>query len=211
MIEIALTAVFMVIGYLLGTIPTGYLVARMRGVDIQKVGSGNIGATNVLRAVGIGPALIVALFDPLKGILAVMLPLLMGATPWMIALTGFATVLGNNFNIFLRLRGGKGVATSLGVFLAIDPWITFLAAVLGIFTIAVGRFVSLGSLVGVLCVPLMLMATLTVPLPYLYLSFVLSLLILFRHRENIRRLTAGTERRLGTRAISSLTDIETGT
>lgn len=208
MIDIALTAVFMVIGYLLGTIPTGYLVARMRGVDIQKVGSGNIGATNVLRAVGIGPALIVALFDPLKGILAVMIPLLMGATPWMIALTGFATVLGNNFNVFLRLRGGKGVATSLGVFLAIDPWITFLATVLGIFTMAVGRFVSLGSLVGVLSVPLMLLATLMVPLPYLYLSLALSLLILFRHRENIRRLTAGTERRLGERAISSLTETE---
>lgn len=199
MIDIALTGVFMVIGYLLGTIPTGYLVARMRGVDIQKVGSGNIGATNVLRAVGVGPAIVVALFDPLKGILAVMFPLLMGADPWAIALTGFATVLGNNFNIFLQLRGGKGVATSLGVFLAIDPWVTFLAVVLGIFTMAVGRFVSLGSLVGVLSVPLMLLATLMVPLPYLYLALALSALILFRHRENIRRLTAGTERRLGER------------
>lgn len=197
MIDIAMAAVFMVIGYLLGTIPTGYLVARMRGIDIQKVGSGNIGATNVLRAVGLGPALLVALFDPLKGVVAVLFPILLAAGPWTIALTAFATVLGNNFNVFLGLRGGKGVATSLGAFLPIDPWITLLAAILGLFTIAVGRFVSLGSLVGVLSVPLMLLATLTVPLPYLYLSIALTLLIHYRHRENIRRLVAGTERRLG--------------
>ena len=200
MIDIAMAAVFMVIGYLLGTIPTGYLVARLRGIDIQKVGSGNIGATNVLRAVGLGPALIVVVMDPLKGVLAVLFPILLGATPWTIALTAFATVLGNNFNVFLRLRGGKGVATSLGAFLPIDPWITLLASILGLFTMAVGRYVSLGSLVGVLSVPLMLLATLTVPPPYLYLSIALTLLIHYRHRENIRRLVAGTERRLGERA-----------
>lgn len=204
MIDIALAAVFMVIGYLLGTIPTGYLVARMRGVDIQKVGSGNIGATNVLRAVGLGPAILVALLDPLKGAAAVLLPILLATGPWIVALAGFATVLGNNFNIFLRLRGGKGVATSLGVFLMIDPWITLLGTVLGIFTMALGRYVSLGSLVGVLSVPLMLLATLTVPLPYLYLAIVLTLLIMFRHRDNIRRLMAGTERRLGEPASTRL-------
>lgn len=200
MIDVALAIGFMVIGYLLGTIPTGYLVARMRGVDIQKVGSGNIGATNVLRAVGLGPALIVALFDPLKGILAVLFPMLLFGDPWIVAVTGFATVLGNNFNIFLRLKGGKGVATSLGVFVAIDPWVTLLATALGVFTMAVARYVSLGSLVGVLSVPLMLMATLTVPPPTLYLAIALTVLIMFRHRENIRRLVAGTERRLGERA-----------
>lgn len=202
MIDIALAAVYMVIGYLLGTIPTGYLVARMRGVDIQKVGSGNIGATNVLRTVGLVPAILVALFDPLKGVLAVLLPILASGDPWTVALTGFATVLGNNFNIFLQLRGGKGVATSLGVFIPIDPWVTLLAAFLGIFTMAVGRFVSLGSLVGVLSVPLMLLASLNVAPPYLYLAVALTLLILFRHRDNIRRLTAGTERRLGEKAAS---------
>ena len=200
MIDIALAAIFMVIGYLLGTIPTGYLVARMRGVDIQEVGSGNIGATNVLRAVGPGPAILVALFDPLKGILAVLFPILMSAGPWTIALAAFATVLGNNFNIFLQLRGGKGVATSLGVFIPIDPLVTLLAALLGIFTMAVGRFVSLGSLVGVLSVPLMLLASLNVAPPFLYLAIVLNALIMFRHRDNIRRLAAGTERRLGEKA-----------
>lgn len=206
MIELAMAAVYMVIGYLLGTIPTGYLVARMRGIDIQKVGSGNIGATNVLRAVGVGPAILVALFDPIKGMLAVLFPILLGADPWIVALAGFATVLGNNFNIFLGLKGGKGVATSLGVFLPIDPLITVLATLLGIFTMAVGRYVSLGSLVGVVSVPMMLLATLTIPLPYLYLAIVLSTLILYRHRENIQRLMAGTERRLGERATPSVQD-----
>ena len=195
-----LTLVFMAVGYLVGTVPTGWLVARARGVNIQEVGSGNIGATNVLRAMGVGPALVVAAMDPLKGALATLLPVAFGMGGWTVALTGLATVLGNNFNVFLRMRGGKGIATSLGVFLVVNPVVTLVAAVLGLFTMAVGRLVSLGSLVGMVAAPLFLLASGVFPPADLALGTALALLAIYRHRENVRRLAEGTERRLGKRS-----------
>jgi len=200
LLDIALTAVYMVIGYFIGTIPTGYLVAKARGVDIQRVGSGNIGATNVMRSLGVLPAIVVVLIDPLKGALAVLLPTLLGASTWGVALTALATVLGNNFNIMLRLRGGKGIATTMGVFFVINPLVTVLCVVLAVFTMLVSRYVSLGSMVGLFAAPLMLLASLSFPMPHLYLAVVLAVLAILRHRENIRRLIAGTERRLGERS-----------
>ena len=200
MLDIAITAIFMVIGYLLGTIPTGYLVAKARGINIQSAGSGNIGATNVMRTLGVVPAIIVVLVDPLKGAAAVLLPTLLGASNWAVALTGLATVLGNNFNIMLRLRGGKGIATTLGVFLVINPLVAALSVVLGVFTILLSRYVSLGSMVGLFAAPLLLLASLSYPMPDLYLAIALAALAILRHRENIRRLISGTERRLGERA-----------
>lgn len=116
---------------------------------------------------------------------------------WGIALAGFAAVLGNNFNVFLRLRGGKGIATSLGVFLAVEPGITLLSTLLGLFTITLGRFVSLGSLVGMVSAPLMLLARGWFPVPYFGLSVAIALLATYRHRDNIQRLAKGVERRLG--------------
>ena len=110
MLDVLLAAVTIAIGYFLGTIPSGLLVARVRGVNIQQVGSGNIGATNVLRALGVVPAIIVVVLDPLKGALAALLPGLIGLGPWVTALAGLAAVLGNNFNVLLGLRGGKGPA-----------------------------------------------------------------------------------------------------
>lgn len=188
---------FLVVGYLVGTIPTGWLVARAHGVDIQRMGSGNIGATNVLRNLGVGPAVFVVLMDPVKGALAAALPLMLGMDQWTVAATGLATVLGNNFNAFLGMRGGKGIATSLVVFLVVNPVVTAVAAVLGIFTIAIGRYVSLGSMVGMVSAPLFLLASGVFPFPDLALATILALLALYRHRENLRRLAKGTERRLG--------------
>ncbi|MEJ2291724.1 MAG: glycerol-3-phosphate 1-O-acyltransferase PlsY [Deinococcales bacterium] len=200
MLDIVLAAVFMVIGYLIGTIPTGYLVAKARGVDIQTSGSGNIGATNVMRTLGVVPAIIVMLVDPVKGAAAVLLPTLLGAGNWVVALTALATVLGNNFNIMLRLRGGKGIATTLGVFFVINPLVSALCVLLGVFTILLSRYVSLGSMVALFAAPLMLIASLSYPMPDLYLAIALAALAILRHRENIRRLISGTERRLGERA-----------
>jgi glycerol-3-phosphate acyltransferase PlsY len=200
LLDIVLAAVFMVIGYLIGTIPTGYLVAKARGVDIQTSGSGNIGATNVMRTLGVVPAIIVMLVDPVKGAAAVLLPTLLGAGNWVVALTALATVLGNNFNIMLRLRGGKGIATTLGVFFVINPLVSALCVLLGVFTILLSRYVSLGSMVALFAAPLMLIASLSYPMPDLYLAIALAALAILRHRENIRRLISGTERRLGERA-----------
>jgi acyl phosphate:glycerol-3-phosphate acyltransferase len=197
LLDVLTTLLFMAIGYFVGTIPTGYLVARARGIDIQKVGSGNIGATNILRSVGVVPAIIVMLLDPLKGFLATLFPMLLLQSSWTIALAGFATVLGNNFNVFLRMRGGKGIATSLGVFMAVDPIVTLLSMVIGVSTIALGRYVSLGSIIGLMTPPLMLLARGNFLFPYFYLSIALAVLAIWRHRENIQRLAKGVERRLG--------------
>lgn len=197
-----LFAMSIVVGYFLGSIPTGYLVAKANGVDIQKVGSGNIGATNVLRAVGLIPAIIVILADPLKAMLAVFLSIAFGVSEWGVALTALATVLGNNFNIFLRLRGGKGIATSLGAFMLISPAVTLAAALIGIFTIAVGRFVSLGALVALFSAPL-LVALSSFTFPSFTLAILLCLLAMFRHRQNLVRLSTGSERRLGEKAKPS--------
>jgi glycerol-3-phosphate acyltransferase PlsY len=196
--EALLTAFCIVAGYLIGTIPSGYLIARMRGVDIQKAGSGNIGATNVLRSVGVVPAILVMVMDPLKGVVATLLALwLLGTASWGIVLTGLATVLGNNFNVFLKLRGGKGIAVSLGVFLVINPVAGLLAAFLGIYTIFLGRIVSLGSLVGITAAPVILLANPASKPPQIWLTVALALIATWQHRENIMRLARGVERRLG--------------
>jgi acyl phosphate:glycerol-3-phosphate acyltransferase len=201
LLEVFLTILFMVMGYLLGSIPTGYLVARARGVDIQRVGSGNIGATNILRTLGLGAALVVMVLDPFKGFLAVTLPILFGMTPWTVALAGLAAVLGNNFNVFLQLKGGKGIATGLGVLLGVEPLVTLLVVVLGVTVILLSRYVSLGSLVGVLSAPLFLLARGDFLFPYLFMTLCIALLAFYRHRDNILRLQAGSERRLGERSL----------
>src|SRR5690606_10158811 len=206
LLDVLLSAVSIVIGYFLGTIPTGFLVARVRGVNIQEVGSGNIGATNVLRALGVLPAIIVVVLDPLKGAVAALLPSLLGADAWTVALTGLAAVLGNNFNVLLRLRGGKGIATSIGVFLVIDPMTSLLCLTIGLFTILISRYVSLGSLVGMFSLPLFVLAGGSFLVPHLFLAICLTLLAIFRHRENIRRLLTGTERRLGEKAAPKPAD-----
>ena len=166
-------------------------------MNIQQVGSGNIGATNVLRALGVVPAVIVVILDPLKGAIATFIPSLLGIGPWGVALAGLAVVLGNNFNILLRLRGGKGIATSIGVFLVIDPLVALMCILLGVFTILVSRYVSLGSLVGMVALPLFIIVSATWAWPELLLAAALAALAVYRHRDNIRRLLAGEERRLG--------------
>ncbi|MFO7544835.1 MAG: glycerol-3-phosphate 1-O-acyltransferase PlsY [Trueperaceae bacterium] len=199
MVQVAQVVVTIILGYFIGTIPTGYLVAKARGVNIQQAGSGNIGATNVLRTLGALPAVIVVMADPLKGAIATLIPTLVGVGTWGIALVGLATVLGNNFNVLLGLRGGKGIATSIGVFLIIDPLITAMCVGLGVFTILISRTVSLGSLVGLASLPLFVLAKGNFAVANLVLAVALTSLALVRHRDNIRRLLNGTERRLGER------------
>ena len=186
-----------VLAYLMGAIPTGLLVARWRGVDIRAAGSGNIGATNVLRAVGPFAALLVVLVDPLKGVLAVVVPTLLGVGAWWVAAAALAAVVGNCFNVFLRFRGGKGVATSLGVFVVIDPWVTLVAVVIFALAVALGRMVSLASLVAVLATPVMLLVLGDAAPSKVALAFAIAALLAWRHKDNVARLAAGTERRLG--------------
>lgn len=185
--------------YLLGAIPAGAWVARSRGVDIRTVGSGNSGATNVLRSLGKGPALAVAVFDIVKGALAVLLGRWLGLPePWA-ALCGVAAVLGHNFSPFLGFRGGKGVATSFGVVGMIHPVVGISAFVLAIFVMWMTRFVSAGSIVGAAAAIVMIIM---VQPPLWMMAYVigLALLLIWQHRDNLKRLQAGTERRLGEKA-----------
>lgn len=185
------------LAYLMGAIPTGLIVARIRGVDIQRAGSGNIGATNVARSVGPWAGVIVMLVDPLKGVLAVTVPTLWGLDPWWVTAAALAAVVGNGFNVFLGFRGGKGVATSLGVFVVIDPWVTLTALILFALTALLGRMVSLASVVSVCSAPIMLVTLGDVNVPKIALAFALAILSVWRHRENLARLANGTERRIG--------------
>lgn len=190
--------VTVVAAYLVGAIPTGLLVARWRGVDIRTAGSGNIGATNVLRAVGPVAAVVVMVVDPLKGVLAVIVPTLLGVGPWWAAAAALAAVLGNCYNVFLGFRGGKGVATSLGVFVVLDPWVSLAALAIFVFTVAYGRMVSLGSVVAVSATPVLLLMLGEPTTPKAVLAIALAVVNVVRHRDNLVRLAAGTERRLGT-------------
>lgn len=203
MLDVLLAAITIVVAYFLGTIPSGYLVAKVRGVNIQQVGSGNIGATNVLRALGVVPAVIVVILDPLKGALATLLPGIVGLGPWVTALAGLAAVLGNDFNVLLRMKGGKGIATSIGVVMVIDPLTTLMCLVLGVFTILLSRYVSLGSLVGMAALPLFVIVQGEYIGPRLLLAAALLGLAVYRHSSNIQRLVAGNERRLGDRSAKS--------
>ncbi|MEM6431114.1 MAG: glycerol-3-phosphate 1-O-acyltransferase PlsY [Deinococcota bacterium] len=206
-----LVIVGIVAAYLLGSIPTGYLVARANGVNIQQIGSGNIGATNVLRAVGRGAAAIVIIADPLKGMVAVWLAMLANLGGWGTVLCGLAAVLGNNFNIFLRLKGGKGIATSIGVFIVLAPVSTSLGIVMGVFAIVLCRYVSMGSMIGMSVTPLFLaLHRPEFSVPKMCLSVTLFILSVVRHRNNLERLAKGTERRIGERAgVTSPPEIPT--
>jgi len=195
--QYVLGAACVLLSYLTGSIPSGYLVARVRGVNIQQVGSGNIGVTNVLRAVGTVPAILVAIADPLKGVLAALLPVWFGLGPWWVAACGIAVVLGNDYNVFLKFRGGKGIATSFGVLIVLNPVVALLSLFIGIYTIALGRFVSLGSLVGIGAAPLLLLLQGGSGPALFVMTLVLALIATWRHRDNIVRLAAGNENRLG--------------
>jgi glycerol-3-phosphate acyltransferase PlsY len=183
--------------YVAGSVPTGLLIARARGVDIRAVGSGNIGATNVARALGKGWAVVVLLCDALKGFGPVFIGrhLLAGVTDWQTAVAGLFAIVGHMFTVFLRGRGGKGVATSLGVAMAISPPAALCGFGLYILAFAVTRLSSVGSLLGIWSFPVFAQLWGGVARPYLALSLGTALLVTLRHRENIRRLLRGEEKR----------------
>ena len=199
-----ITLPVLVAGYLLGSIPSGYLAGRwLAGLDIRREGSGSTGATNVLRVVGKGPALGVFLVDVLKGTAAVLLaktvldPFGVG-----VVLAGLAALAGHIWPVWLGWKGGKAVATGLGMLLGLT-WPVGLAC-FGIFlaVLSVSRIVSLSSVVAALALPLLMLGWfantgLGLRWPYLVLALLTTVLVVWRHRSNIERLLAGTEPRLG--------------
>ncbi len=211
---------FLILGsYLLGAVPFGYLVARLKGVDIRQHGSGNVGATNVGRVLGRRYGVLVLLLDAAKGAattvtagwLMARLPNLGGLSPSQRDLVllgaGAACVIGNILPIYLRFRGGKGVATSLGVVLGIYPYLTWPAvavAAVWVLVVLATRYISVGSIVAAALLPPVFAATawwrqwsLAEHYPLLILCLLMAAAVLIRHRGNIRRLLDGTENRIG--------------
>jgi glycerol-3-phosphate acyltransferase PlsY len=188
--------------YLIGAIPVGYVVARLRGgVDIRRAGSGTIGATNVLRTLGKGPAIATLLGDIVKGFAAVSVARATDASPAWAAAGAVLAIVGNCWPVFLRFRGGKGVATGFGAFLALAPWATAPAALVWIIVVATFRYVSLGSVMACLCLPLGV--AVLYQWTYTAAAVAAAIIIIYRHRENLERLLSGSESRLGQRAPSA--------
>jgi acyl phosphate:glycerol-3-phosphate acyltransferase len=187
------------LAYLFGSIPAGVLVARTYNINLTKVGSGNTGATNVLRSAGWGPGLVVALADIFKGGLAVLVAQALGL-PWnLISLVALAAVIGHNYSIFLGFRGGKGVATSFGTVLLIDPGLGLAILPLFIATVYVTRFVSGGSIIGGVAAVVLAIA-MQRDIWMVVMCLGLLLMILFKHRDNLKRLFDGVERRIDQRS-----------
>jgi glycerol-3-phosphate acyltransferase PlsY len=195
------------VAYLLGSIPTGFLVAKARGIDIRSVGSGNIGATNVVRVLGRPAGIFVLLVDALKGALSVLIavrvigPLFSGvsgnlANEWYGVCAGVAAILGHNFTCWLAFKGGKGIATSAGVLVALVPWSLVIILVVWIILIATTRLVSLASVCASATLPFAAWIT-GESLTMILITTGLAGLAIYKHRANIKRLIAGTEPRFG--------------
>jgi glycerol-3-phosphate acyltransferase PlsY len=193
--------------YLLGSVPTGYLLVRFfLKRDIRSTGSGNIGATNVLRSGGKGLGAATFLLDVLKGGSAVYLGGILGAllVPEMPlrsaqALAALFAVLGNIFPVWLKFKGGKGVSTSFGVFLVAAPWAAL--AAIGVFAVvlALSHYVSLASVLGSACFPFFAWGLVSGDKPFFYIAVqaIVATIVIIKHHQNIRRLIAGTESRFG--------------
>lgn len=186
----------LVIAYFLGAIPWAYIVTKaVKGIDIRQVGSGNVGFTNALRTIGKGPALLVLAGDIGKGAAAVLLAKYL-ATPTIAALAGILVLLGHNYPIYLGFKGGKGAAAGFGVMLALLPLEALIAVVVWLAVIFLTRYVSLGTIVGALTVPISTIIF-NQELPYLLFSIVAAAFVIVKHHSNIRRLIDGTESKIG--------------
>ena len=191
--------------YLLGSIPTGYLIAQARGIDIRTVGSGNIGATNVFRILGKPAGIFVLVFDGLKGFAACAwfvdsIGKIFARTPgeevYLRLIAGLAVVLGHNYTCWLRFKGGKGIATSAGVLAGIVPWALLIITGLWILFFALTRYVSVGSLVASFTLPFATWFT-TKNWTLTIVTGAMGALAIYKHKANIERLLKGTENRIG--------------
>ena len=180
------------LAYLCGSIPFGMLIAKTQNIDIREHGSGNIGATNVTRIIGKKLGFITLIGDVLKGWVIVFLAFHWFEKPILIALAGFMVFFGHLYSIFLRFKGGKGVATGLGVFSFIMPLPTLFSSGIFILSLKLSGYVSLSSILAAISLPI-LGIFFKIPLPYIYLASIVGLFTLQKHHENIIRIVRGTE------------------
>lgn len=193
--DVVLNPLLVVFAYLLGSIPVGVILGKLKGVDPRKTGSGNIGATNVMRAAGKKLGVVTLILDAAKGFLPVVLATVLGVHVYVIALVGLAAFLGHVFPIFLRFKGGKGVATALGVYLAVSPVTILGAFVVFVIVAAIWRYVSLASMIGAMAVPIGLYL-IGAPWSFVAMAGLITLVVIIRHKDNITRLAKGTESKL---------------
>ncbi|WP_394174098.1 glycerol-3-phosphate 1-O-acyltransferase PlsY [Guptibacillus hwajinpoensis] len=184
--------------YLLGSVSFSYLIARIvKKIDIRDHGSGNAGATNTLRVLGTGPAIAVLSLDVVKGILAVWLGYWFSSEPIVPFLAGICAIIGHNWPVYFGFRGGKGVATTIGVFATLAFLPSLYAGIIAIISIFITRFVSLGSLIFVVLTPAFIFLLGGYPASYIWLGTILAVVSVWRHRTNVKRLVSGTESKLG--------------
>ncbi|MDG5468683.1 glycerol-3-phosphate 1-O-acyltransferase PlsY [Deltaproteobacteria bacterium IMCC39524] len=182
--------------YLIAAIPTGVVLARlMGGEDVRQKGSGNIGATNVYRVAGKLAGVLTLVGDTLKGFLPLLaLKTWLEPTPTQLGIASAVAILGHCYPVYLKFKGGKGVATALGIFLVLSPKAVFFALIVFILTVAITRYISLGSVLSALSAPLVILL-LNHPQPIFLATLFIAALVIWRHNSNIRRLLDGTENR----------------
>ena len=198
--------------YLLGSIPFGYLVAKAKGIDIRSVGSGNIGATNAMRVLGKPAGIFVLLMDAAKGYMACVLGAFISHWAsdldyfddgfWVLLkrfmlVAGIFAVLGHNYTCWLKFKGGKGIATTAGVYLALAPWALLVALVVFILALLLTKYVSVGSIAAAIALPITVWVMTPNNLFLCLVTTALGFLAVWKHKGNIQRLMAGTENRLG--------------
>jgi acyl phosphate:glycerol-3-phosphate acyltransferase len=189
--------------YLMGSIPFAQLLSRRRGIDLRRVGSGNVGATNVLRTLGVRPAVLAMMLDVVKGTVAVLIAQRLTNGVGAPVMAGLASMIGHVYPVWLRFRGGKGVATAAGAFAVLTPVAAAVAVGVFLLTVALTRFISLGSMVAALTLAGWAIAS-DAPTTVAIGAAVGAVMVLVGHRANVLRLVAGTERRVGQRGVREL-------
>lgn len=195
MTDNVISIVLIIFAYLIGSIPVGVILGKIKGIDPRKTGSGNIGATNVMRAGGKTLGIITLLGDAAKGFIPVALAGALNRDVLIVAIVGLAAFLGHVFPVFLRFKGGKGVATALGVYIAVRPLIILGAFVIFVIVFLVWRYISLASIVGAIVVPFGLYLV-KAPCELVVMAGLIGIIVIIRHKENISRLIKGTENKL---------------
>ncbi|WP_303859545.1 glycerol-3-phosphate 1-O-acyltransferase PlsY [Alkalibaculum bacchi] len=188
--------IIVIICYLIGSISFSFLLTKFKlRKDIREFGSGNAGTTNVLRVLGRKYAVMVLIGDVLKGVIAVLIGRFFGSSQVVTILCGLAVVIGHNWPALMGFRGGKGIATSIGVFLVYDPTVALVCIAIGIVIIAVSKYVSLGSICGMAIFPLVNLAFSRGIQNFIF-AFIIAAIVIYKHRANIGRLVKGTENKL---------------
>ncbi|HTM03214.1 MAG TPA: glycerol-3-phosphate 1-O-acyltransferase PlsY [Vicinamibacterales bacterium] len=189
------------LAYLVGSVPFAYLLSRRRGIDLRLVGSGNIGATNVLRTSGVRTAVLAVGLDAIKGLAAVAMARRFATGSAVPVVAGVASIVGHVYPVWLRFKGGKGVATAAGVFVMLTPVALAIASGVFVITVWITRYISVGSIVGAVTLAIVAFAS-DASGAIESGSAIVAAIILYRHRANIGRLWAGTERRVGQRLFT---------